>query len=77
MEQFKEADNGNNNIDNNIDAGGFSTAKEEDGSFCVASEMCTFLWPESTFFGEAYPTLEKLLLDYHDIEEQVETKEQV
>ena len=38
-----------------------------DDNFCVASEMCTFLWPESRFFGNAYEMMEQLLLEYHNV----------
>ena len=38
-----------------------------DDNFCVASEMCTFLWPESRFFGNAYEMMEQLLLEYHNM----------
>jgi hypothetical protein len=58
--------NNNNSNDNNI-----HTADDVVGG-CVASEMCAFLWPESSFFGKAYPTLERHLLDYYEVEENQE-----
>lgn len=40
----------------------------ENSGSCVASEMCAFLWPQSTFFNGAHERLEKMLLDHHDIQ---------
>ena len=58
--------NNDNNNDYQNDNNNDSQADPDDGA-CVASEMCIFLWPESSFFGQAYPVLEKLLLDYHEV----------
>ena len=40
----------------------------ENSGSCVASEMCAFLWPQSTFFNGAHERLEKMLLDHHEIQ---------